>query len=191
MRKCCHQTRHPLNLLLLENSISSRLGPASKKVGGTSKHVMLSRETKMSHLWKTGGHRVFVSSRLREMLNHQLCWSWFFVCTNFIAVPAGKINMWSRKILKGPFQNAKCVFQSQHFSLASCLVFGELNHTKIENHTQRYKCISSRAYFTGKQQIQVGELFPGHHFLQQRWDGDYNGIPPKMLEKLRLARNSL
>ena len=119
------------------------------------------------------------------MLNHQLCWSWFFACTNFIAVPAGKINMWSRKILKGPFQNANSLPVPAFFT-GKLLVFGELNRTKIENYTQRYKCVSSSLFYR-ETKIQVCELFPGAHFF---CDGgcDYKGIPAKMFEKAQVGK---
>ena len=106
----------------------------NKRVGGTSKQIVSSK-LRCPTFGKGGTPRIrFIPAR--EMLNHQLCWSWFFVCTNFIAVPAGKIHMWSRKILKGPFQNANSLPVPTFFT-GKLLVFGELNHTKIENHTQR------------------------------------------------------
>ena len=49
------------------------------------------------------------------------------------------------------------------FSLASCLVFGELNHTTIENHTQRYKCVSENSG-TPKSSILIGFSIINHPF---------------------------
>ena len=108
----------------------------------------------------------------------------FLVCTNFIAVPAGKINMWSRKILKGPFQNANSL-PVQAFFTGKLLVFVELNHTEIENHTQRYRCVSSSLFYR-ETKIKLVNYFRGTIFLR-RWLW-LQGNPPKNARKVQVGK---